>query len=301
MTAVAERPMGPDVAGGLGEYLRRDVEGGDFAGSTIEFEHAPIGYLTKKGEPRKAEWRRYYVQGPDDEKRSERVSVTTLLDVITSKGGLPYWFEGGGIKGCHIAHQQGLLDNEYTPERAVEVVRARKLGAEAERDRAADRGLNLHALLQEYMETGKAPNPSQHPEAHRGFIRGLVGFLMEYDPEPIAVEQLVAAPEYAGRMDLVCRAGNLVTSIDLKSQENCGIYSSAHAQLALYNRAHHLCGGEEIERSFVVAIAADGAYRAMPLALTERQVMAGLEWYGVLRPVESLCESHNRREKAARK
>lgn len=295
-TATVERPMGPEVAGGLDEYLHRELDDG----TVIEFEFAPAGFLTKKGEPRKVDWRRYYVQGPDDEKRSERVSVTTLLDLVTSKGGLPYWFEQGGIKGAHIAHRQGLIDNETTPERAVEIVRKHRLGAEAERDRAADRGLNVHALLQEYMETGRAPNPSSHPEPHRGYIRALVAFLLKHDPEPIAVEQLVAAPEYAGRMDLVAKEAGLVTSLDLKTQERCGIYMQAHVQLALYNRAHRLCGGVELDRSHVVALAADGEFRSMELQMSEEGALAALAWYAHARPLESSCEALNRSERKAR-
>lgn len=293
--AEAKIAHGPDVKGGLQEYLTRTLDDG----TLIEFEYAPIGYLTKKGEPRKADWRAYFVTAPEG-KRERRVSVTGLLDCVTSKGGLPYWFEQGGIKGAQEAHRRGLLTAEHSLDEALRVVRSEKLGAEAERDRAADRGLNVHSLLQHYMETGNAPNPSEHPEPHRGYIQALVRWLLRANPEPVAVEQLVAAPEYAGRMDLKARSGGALVSYDAKTQERGGVFLQAHAQLALYNRADRICGGEHADRSKVVVFALNGEFREMDLAITEEGAMAALAWFAHARPVEQLCEAHNRAEKKAR-
>lgn len=292
--------MGPDVAGGLKTYLSREVTEGEMAGSFIEFEFAPVGYLTQKGEPRRADWRRYYVTEPEGE-RSQRVSVTSLIDLITAKAGLPFWSEAAGIKGAQEAHRQGLLTKESSLEEAVHVVRRERLGADAERDRAADRGLNIHALLEDYLNTGVAPNPSQHPEPHRGFVRALVRWLLRCDPEPVQVETLVAAPEYAGRPDLVANIGGLTAIVDAKTQANAGIYMQAHLQTALYRRAYVMCGGEPPERGLVVAFAENGEFREMELAMTEEGAMAALAWFQHARPVESLCESHNRAEKKARR
>lgn len=294
------RPIGPDVPGGLLDYKRREIADGPMAGSVVEFEFAPRGYLTRKGEPRKADWRRYYVTEPGAEKRSERVSVSGLLGCVTGKGGLPYWFEGGGIKGCHEAHRQGLLSTDDSLAQAVATVRREKLGADAERDRAADRGLNIHALLETYMLTGTAPNPSQHPEPHRGFIRALVAWLLLRDPEPIAVEEIVATDEYAGRLDLVARIGAETAIVDAKTQEKAGIYLQAHVQTALYARGYVMCGGTGPDRGVVVAFAANGEFREMECAVGPAAADAALAWYGFARPVEQMCESHNRAEKKAR-
>lgn len=288
--SAAAPPLSATVPGGLEEYLSRTT--GD--GTVIEFEYAPAGYLKKDGTPRKKDWRSYYVTEPGG-KRARRTSVTTLLDKITGAGGLPKWSEKAGIKGAHDAHAQGLLTVADDHAQALAVVAANGLGAEAEKGRAADRGLNVHALLQDYMETGAMPVPSEHPEPHQPYIRGLAAYLFEHDPEPIAVEQLVAAPGYAGRMDLVAREGGRVVSLDLKTQEHRRIYPKAHAQLALYNRGHRICGGPEIEDSYVLVVAGDGTYRTMQLALDEDAVLAALEWYRRLNPVDSWCESLNRK------
>lgn len=293
---------GPDVKGGLQEYKTRQLDDGGL----IEFEFAPVGYLTKKGEPRMKEWRAYFYTAPGGP-RTRQVSVTTLLDLVTSKGGLPYWFEGGGIKGAHEAHQRGLLTIDDDFDRAVQVVRSEKLGAEAERERAADRGLNVHALLEEYMTTGTAPNPSKHPEPHRGFITGMVKWLIAADPEPVMIEELVASPGdgYAGRMDLLAKThtigGRALTGIDVKTQENAGIYLQAHVQLALYIRGHVFCGGEPPGRGLVVVFSQDGEYREAELAITDQAALAALEWYRFARPVEAACESENRAQKKARR
>lgn len=299
MTVLSAPPMGPDVPGGLETYKRREVTEGEMAGVLIEFSSAPRGYLTKKGEPRKVDWRRYHVSA-GDVKRSELVSVSGVLDTITSMGGLPYWYEAGGIKGCQEAHRLELLSPDDDFEAAVRTVRREKLGADAERDRAADRGLNIHALLEGYMLTGTAPNPSQHPEPHRGFIRALVAWLLLRDPEPVAVEEVVATPEYAGRLDLVARIGGQLAVVDAKTQAKAGIYLQAHLQTALYTRGYVMCGGEQPERGLVVAFAENGEFREMEGLISPEAADAALAWYRFARPVEQCCESHNRAEKKAR-
>ena len=84
------------IPGGLQEHKTRILPDG----SLLEFEYAPAGYLTKgKGEPRLVDWRAYF-HTPVGGKRTRMVSVTTLLDCILPKGGLPSWAEARGIEGA---------------------------------------------------------------------------------------------------------------------------------------------------------------------------------------------------------
>jgi hypothetical protein len=328
-------PAGPqfrDVPGAFETYLHRQVEGVGL----IEFEQAPAGWLTKDGKARQADWRAYHLTPPsslcgrcdgagkvagaregttkkcpdckgtgDLAKRTRLISVTTLLDAILPKGGLPVWAEARGIEGAIEAVRLGLVDPHDPPSAAmaVDVVRERRLGADRARDDAADRGLNVHALLQAYMETGAAPNPAEHPQEHHGYIRALTRWLREVDPEPVAVELLVAHPEdrYAGRLDLIGTAGGQTILWDAKTQEKCGIYPGAHLQARLYERARRRCGDDPVDDLRVVAFAADGEWREMPCGATDEAAERALAYYELLAPINSACESANRIEREARR
>lgn len=297
MSAVDETVDRSTVPGAMEHTLRRELPGR----GVIEFEEAPVGWLTKKGTPREKPWRAYFWT-PLDLDRVRFPSSTTMLDGICPKGGLPVWSEARGVEGAVEAFKRDLIDADTTPEQAVEIVRANKLGAEAAKREAAERGLNVHALLEEYMLSGSAPKLSGHPVEHHGYIQGLARWLHEDDPEPIAVEQLVVHPEdgYAGRLDLRARIDGQLVTVDLKTQERGGIYASAHWQVGLYERAARWCGDEPADRKMVVVVAANGEFRTMPADYEDWQLDAALAYYRASRPVESACESANRAERKAR-
>lgn len=298
MTAVEQDPRAL-VPGAMEHTLSRRLPDG----SLIEFEQAPIGWLTKTGSPRRAPWRAYYFTPPAGGKRTRMTSATTLLDDVLPKAGLPVWAEGHGIRGAITAVRQGLIDNSHAPEDCVQIVRQHRLGADAAKTDAADRGLNVHALLEQYMTTGTPPGLAGHPVEHHGYIRGLAGWLLARDPEPVAVEQLVVHPEdgYAGRLDLRARIGGRLITVDLKTQEKAAIYPGAHLQTCLYERAARRCGDEPSDGRLVVVVAADGEWREMPADHHDGVVDAALVFRRLLQPINSACESANRRERDARR
>lgn len=293
MTAV----MPCDIPGAMEHMLRREIPGKGL----IEFEQAPSGWLKKDGEPRIKPWRAYHWT-PLDAKRGRFPSTTTLLDDICPKGGLPVWSEEEGIKGAIEAMRMGLIGEETTLDEAVEIVRANKLGAENAKRQAAQRGLNVHALLEAYMLSGAAPKLSEHPVEHRGYIQGLTRWLLADNPEPVAVEQLVAHPEqgYAGRLDLRARIDEHLVTVDLKTQERGGIYLTAHWQVGLYERAAVWCGDEPADRKMVVVVAANGEFRTMAADHEDWRLDAALAYYRAQKPINSACESANRAERKAR-
>lgn len=334
MTAVALLDTLRTTPGAVERYRRREF----VDGSLVEFEEAPAGWLTKKGERRQKDWRAYHytpapkacelcegtgrvpgktVKGkkcPDCDgtgnpsRRTRYISVTTALDAVCPKPGIPPWSEARGIEGAVEAVRLGLIDpnDPESAANAVEIVRKSRLGAEKAKDDAAGRGLNVHDCLEIYMRTGSAPRLKDHPRPHWGFLQGLTKFLLEYDPEPVAVEQIVVHPEdgYAGRLDLRCRIPKLCVSlatVDLKTQEKAGIYMAAHAQVNLYERAARRCGDEPADRLFVVVVAADGEFRIMPADHPDSFVAAALGWMREAKPVDAMCERENRRERDARK
>jgi hypothetical protein len=265
------------------------------SGHLVEFESAPAGWLTKSGTPRRDDWRAYHISS-DELKRARIPSVTTLCDAILPKDGLPPWSERQGIRGALEAFRRGLLHVGMTDDEAVAAVRANQLGANAARDDAADRGLNIHAILEQFMATGRAPNPADHPEPHRPFIRGLVKWLLWADPEPVAVEFLVADPErrYAGRGDLIARIGGRHTLVDLKSQERGAIYESAHIQVRLYRQAEERFGGHQIEDARIVVVDGHGGFREMDLVCDDELAERALRYYEPVRRLCAACESQNR-------
>jgi hypothetical protein len=267
-------------------------------GYQVDFEFAPAGFLKKDGEPRRADWRAYYLSVPatPTEKRARVESVTTICDRILPKDGLPPWSERMGITGTLEAFRRGLLTAHSTPEEAVQVVRSNKLGADRARDEAADRGLNVHAILEDYMAHGRAPNPADHPEPHRPFIRGLVKWLLWADPEPVAVEMLVADPErgYAGRLDLLANTRAGLTLVDLKTQENGAIYEAAHVQARLYRDAEERFGEHRIQHGLVVVVDGYGGFREMDLAADAELSTHALDFYRRVKPLSAGCDSQNR-------
>jgi hypothetical protein len=333
VNAAAEIQVDPAlVPGGIEHYLSRTLPDGGL----IEFEQAPAGWLTNDGDVRRKPHRAYYFTAPEREcefccgagrvegktprgrkcnpcnglgrihKRHRLPSVTTLLDSICPKPGLPHWSEARGIEGAVTAMHQGLITPSTSPADGVSVVRSNHLGAEAIRDLAADRGLNVHALLEDYMRTGRAPRLAEHPPEHHGYIQALTRFLVEVNPEPVAVEQLIADHEagYAGRLDLRALTPRLCAGLitwDAKTQENAGIYSTAHVQVNLYERAAIKCGDEPADRLMIVVFAANGEYRMMPADHPPALVDIALDYYRAVKPIDSACESANRVERDSRK
>jgi hypothetical protein len=286
------------VPGAMQRTIRRELPDG----TSVIFEEAPVGFLTKKGEPRKVPWRAYHYTDADGKRRLP--STTGLLDLILSKPGLPPWSEARGIEGLLLAIQAGAIDPEQvTPALAIKAVRALKLGAEAAKNAAADRGLDVHGELEQFMLTGNGPSLKGKPEHHRGFLMAMTDWLIVRNPEPVAVERIVVHPEdgYAGRLDLRARINGALTTVDAKTQEKAAIYPGAHYQVNLYERAEIRCGGEPADRMLVVVFAANGEWREMPADHDQWRIDAALAHWRGAKPIESICESYNRIERDARR
>ena len=316
------------VPGAFQEQKTRELPNGGI----VTFEMAPAGWLARNGEPRYRDYRAYYFtpqpvcgacdgsgrmpsvkrpgntvlcsscRGSGEEKRQRMVSVTTLLDPILAKGGLPPWYEARGIEGAVEAMLRGLITESTDPADAVKIVRSEKLGADKARDLAADRGINIHSLLEDYMLTGNAPSLADHPVEHHGYLQGLSSWLLARRPEPEAIEELVCNPaaRYAGRRDLVARVAGCRVGYDAKTQEKGQIFSSAHLQLQLYEDAAIAGGDEPCDMLRVVVFAENGEWREMPCEATPKTTAAALAYYAQIHPIELLCDGLNMTEKKAR-
>jgi hypothetical protein len=294
------------VPGALQVYKQRMLPDG----SLIEFESSPYGWLTKKGELRKRDYRAYYYTPPRVyrfasvvvEPRKRCISVTTLLDAIIPKGGLPPWSEARGIEGLYDAFKLGYVTLNTPRDRVVSIVRSRRLGADRARDDAADRGLDIHGILEEYMKSSTVPSTDTILPARRGYFQALCKWLSKVNPEPERVEELVchAQAGYAGRSDLVARVGGNLRRYDAKTQENAGIFEGAHAQCVLYEEAATASGDDPCDELWIVVFAENGEYREMRCAGSSRLAESALAFAAEIRPVAALCARENAREKKAR-
>lgn len=318
------------MPGGLEVQDRRELA----SGGVIEFEFAPAGWLTQDGLPRERDHRAYYwtpqadcvacagtgrapsekrpdgtikckpCDGTGLTKRQRMASVSTVLDCILPKPGLPPWAEARGIEGAIEAVRRDEINLAvHANDEAVGIVRALRLGADRARDDAATRGLNVHDLLREYMQTGEAPTFSDHPIEQHGYIRALSRWLLATKLEPETVEEMVCSPDdgYAGRTDLVARGDGFRIRFDAKTQERGGIYESAHVQVKLYDRAAVALGDEPADLLKVVVFAENGEFREMACMADDKAADCALAWWRAIKPVSSACEGANRIEREARR
>jgi hypothetical protein len=225
--------------------LTRDLPDGRF----VTFQESP---------------RAYHLCDPANDKRTRCVSVTTALGVL-NKPAVIRWAEAQGAAGVVRAIRMGEIDPMiHLPDEAIGIVRTLKLGADAAKDRAADRGLTIHDALQTYCNTSELPSPQDLAMDARPYLRGLSRALLALDPTPIHVERIVCHPElgYAGRLDLLAEVDGLRTLIDVKTSKSGRGYSEAHIQSVGYASAEQSVGEPWPDRIVVLGVSPDGEFCA---------------------------------------
>lgn len=217
-------------------------------------EHGTIEFTEKP--------RRGYILVTPDGKRRKMVSVTTVLGTL-EKRALYRWHEAKGAEGVVRAVQAGQLNPDMCPPAdAIEVVRSLGLGADAAKQQAADRGLDVHGALEHWAATGDLPLGGDMDPDAKPYLKGLAGWLLKYDPTPIHVERIVAHPElrYAGRYDLFCEIAGLTALVDLKTSRNGLPYPEAHLQLEGYRAAEVALGEPDPTQLIALGVGPDGVY-----------------------------------------
>lgn len=253
--------------------VTRTVEGG-----TLTFEHFPAGTPTKQGTPRKADWRCYRLD------RRRFISTTTLIDAAVPKPALFRWHEDRGAEGATIAYQMGELEGVH-PEDSGERVRLLGLGADAAKNRAASRGLDVHTILEDWAREQRIPALADHPVEHRGYVQACARFLIAHRPEPVAVEQITCHQElgYAGRIDLIADIDGRRVVVDYKTSK--AIWMEAHIQNVAYQAAERR-QGERIDGGLIVRLGEDGTFEAVECRATDEQWHALVGWYEALRDLK---------------
>lgn len=146
---------------------------------------------------------------------------------------------------------------------------------------AASRGTRVHLHALHALSSGEqVPSFDELPEDERGYASAVLKWWLDYQPEVIAAEQVVAdlTDGVAGRLDLLCRLKDgRVAIVDAKT----GRYLAASwvAQLAGYRRLALLSGFEAAEVGVILQVAEDGSYRHVEVELSDTQWLTALATY----------------------
>lgn len=214
--------------------------------------------------------------------------VTTLLGDGLPKKALVGW----GIKSVAEYAIDNWRDLSTLP--ISERIKKLKAAPYAERDAAANRGTEVHALA-ERLSHGEEV---EVPDEIAGYVDAYVRFLDEHRVEPVHTEVTVYHTGYcyAGTLDLIARLDGRdgLALIDLKTSK--GVYGETALQVAAYRYAEKmLVDGDavpmpEIAQTFVCHIR-DGAYSLLPVEAGERQLVEFRHVARVARVVED-CRSY---------
>lgn len=212
-------------------------------------------------------------------------SVTNILGVLDKSGPLTWWGMKVGLEGAlHLVRDQELLLTNYTVDELVDLLTEHKLTVNHQKDKAAERGVNVHGALEAWCETTTIPSPTQWQEPERGYVEGLVKFLaaiVHGRTRDVKAEVMVGSLGhlYAGRYDLrltLERPVEVVTRtypkradkvkeipagrylLDLKTSRR--VYDSHFLQLEAYEKASVECGYEPTDYRGVIHVTADGKY-----------------------------------------
>jgi len=110
-------------------------------------------------------------------------------------------------------------------------------GANKLRDEAAERGTQMHVLIEEYLTTGTLELDGL-PEFHQKALASFAQFCRDHDVQPVHTEKVLYSDEYqyAGACDLICtmiwKKHRIRAMIDFKSGTN--LYDDYAVQLGMY-------------------------------------------------------------------
>lgn len=179
------------------------------------------GEITAWGKKKKTHWY-------EDANGQRLTGVTTILDGGIPKPALVGW----GIRS--VADYAVNRWDELAELPLTERLKVLKNAPYAERDAAANRGTEVHALA-ELLLHGQTV---EIPDELAGHVDAYVRFLDEWEPTVVASEIVVynLTVGYAGSLDMIVDVGGVRVLADIKTNKT-GIYPETALQLAGYRYA----------------------------------------------------------------
>lgn len=145
------------------------------------------------------------------------------------------------------------------------------LDHDSKRDDAAARGTSVHQMHEDWVTTGKVPNPAAEPKHWQGYARAMARYIMDTDRAgevSESVEQIVGSATYgfAGKCDEVSvatRKDGKRERRDFKTSKQA--YARTHfRQLEAYEGAAVECGEMPTDERAVVVLYQHGEYEVVP-------------------------------------
>ena len=176
-------------------------------------------------------------------------SVTNVLGIL-AKPALPRW------AAKEVAEKAWQLRRSLDAMGEEDAISVLKQSPWRKSGRAAERGTTIHAYLEARIN-GLEPEIVDG-EAKR-YQAGAEAWLEQWNPEPIATELTVFAPDYAGTGDLWCTVAGEPRLVDFKTSK--AVYPEAAVQLGALAAATLDAGGKAtpvVANGWVVRIGEDG-------------------------------------------
>lgn len=189
--------------------------------------------------------------------------VTTILKEGLPAPALINW--AGNVTAEYAVNNWADLTTKPVADRLKELKGCRF----AERDAAARRGTEVHALGEQLVHGQQV----EVPDELTGHVDAYVRFLDQWQPEPILTEVTVyhTQYEYAGTLDLVCKMNGATWLLDLKTGRS-GVYGETALQLSAYRYAEKYLNPDgvatpmpPVDHTGVVWVRSDG-YDLLPVS-----------------------------------
>jgi hypothetical protein len=208
--------------------------------------------------------------------------VTTVIGKTVPKPALVSW--AAKTVAEFVADNQIEVSALYSEGRD-RMVKELKDTPYRERDKAANRGTEVHALAEKLVKGEQVDVPGELA----GYVDAYVRFLDQWCPKPVLVEAPVGNRRWnlAGTLDLVAELpGGEIALMDVKTSK--GVYPEVALQLAAYaNAEFYIQDGQEhpmadlgITAGYVIHVR-DGSYQVVPVDISADgpwKVMQHLVW-----------------------
>lgn len=183
-------------------------------------------------------------------------SVTTIMRVLDKPAIVP-WAQGI-VAEAAIAHR-GELESWVSVGGVEGAVSLLRKAAETKRDAAASIGSSVHALAEAIVKG----QPVTVPEDQAPFVSAYQRWIEAFQPEFLAVEEMVVGDGYAGTLDSIAVIAGETWLLDIKTSRG-GPYKDTALQLAAYGAARFIGRPNDPQQYAIPKIEQYGVIRVRP-------------------------------------